>query len=208
MANVFSNGRRRWMALLGGALAATGLARAGQPAASETSARMGTDDAGLRLRLQAARQEIRELRHAYGIATDLIGGNREPGLGEGRDIYRRIFTPEARIGAAGIEPVTGPDAWVDVVAGALAPYSATQHLIGTQYVTGLRLPDADGAGGAARMRSYLQAWHSTADGDLWLFMGTYEDELVYSEPHGWQIAAMMLYQVAADYRRLGTPPAA
>jgi hypothetical protein len=148
------------------------------------------------------------LRHAYGIATDLIAGPEQSGRSEGRDIYRRIFTPQARIGAAGIDPVTGPDAWVDVVVGALEPYSATQHLIGTQYVTDLRLPDASGAGGSARMRSYLQAWHSSADGALWLFMGTYEDELSYSEAHGWQIAAMMLHQTAADHRRLGTPPAA
>jgi hypothetical protein len=206
MEKILSGGRRRWMALLGGAVAAVGLTRAVR--ASAAGQTTPPADPGERLRLLTARQEICELRHAYGIATDLIGGNREPGLGEGRDIYRRIFTADARIGAAGIDPVTGPDAWVDVVAGALQRFSATQHLIGTQHVTALRLPDAGGAGGTARMQSYLQAWHSTADGDLWLFMGTYQDELVYSESHGWQIASMMLHQVAADYRRLGEPPAA
>jgi hypothetical protein len=207
MGKVFCGGRRRWLSMLGGVVAVVGLTRAerasaGAPAAAAPAT---TDE---RLRQQVARQEIRELRLAYGIATDLIGAKRESGRSEGRDIYHRIFTPQARIGADGIDAVTGPDAWVDVVAGALQPFNATQHLIGTQYVTDLRLPDARGAGGSARMQSYLQAWHSTADGELWLFMGTYEDELTYSEAHGWQIAAMMLRQVAADHRRLGTPSAA
>jgi hypothetical protein len=205
MGTGFSGGRRYWMAVLGGAIAAVGLARPAHAGTAAQTAPLADDE---RLRRQMARQEIQELRHAYGIATDLIGANREPGLSEGRDIYRRIFTPEARIGAAGIDPVRGPDAWVEVVAGALEEFNATQHLIGTQHVTDLRLPDAGGAGGTARMQSYLQAWHSTADGDLWLFMGTYQDELVYSAAEGWQIASMMLHQIAADHRKLGAPPAA
>lgn len=154
----------------------------------------------------AARQEIMELRHAYGMATDLIGSDVESNVAAGRAIYRRIFTADARIGAAGIDPVSGPDAWLDVVRKALAPYAATQHLIGTQVITELQMPDRQGAGGRARMSSYLQAWHSTADDDLWLYMGTYEDDLVYAEGR-WQIAGMMLRQTASDHRKLGPPPA-
>jgi hypothetical protein len=159
-----------------------------------------------RLAAAAARQEIMELRHAYGMATDLIGSNKEDNVAAGLAIYRRIFTADARIGAAGIDPVSGPDAWAEVVRKALAPYAATQHLIGTQQVTDLQMPEPDGRGGSARMTSYLQAWHSTAAGDLWLYMGTYEDELVHDEGGGWQIARMMLHQTAADYRTLGRPP--
>lgn len=153
-----------------------------------------------------ARLQIGELRHAYAIATDLIGSGVAASVDRGRAIYRQIFAPDAVIGADGIESVTGPDAWVDVVLRALEPYSATQHLIGTLYVTGLRLPDADGAGGLAHMTSYLQAWHSKPNDELWLYMGTYEDDLGFSVERGWQITRMMLHQVAADYRTVGRSP--
>jgi len=154
-----------------------------------------------------ARQQILELRHAYAVATDLIGSNVPSDVDRGRAIYHRIFTPGAQIGAQGIEPVTGPDAWVTIVMDALKPYSATQHLIGTQYIDELRLPDAAGRGGRAHMTSYLQAWHSKPNDDLWLYMGTYEDDLCFSPEGGWQIERMMLHQVAADYRKVGRQPA-
>lgn len=159
-------------------------------------------------RLVAAvdRQEIMELRHAYGIATDLIGKGTPDAIEAGRAIYRRIFTADAEIGAAGVESVTGPDAWVDIVLDALEPYNATQHLIGTQHISELSRPNAAGQGGHARMSSYLQAWHSRADGYLWLFMGTYEDELLWTSANGWQIRRMMLRQIAADHRTLGQAP--
>ncbi len=160
--------------------------------------------AGLRELL--AREQIKELRHGYGVATDLIGRNTPADIEAGRAIYHRIFTADAVIGAAIVETVTGPDAWVDIVAEALQPYGATQHLIGTQYITGLTLPDAQGRGGAAHMTSYLQAWHAKSNDDLWLFMGTYEEDLVYSAAAGWQIRTMILHQVSADYRKLGKAP--
>lgn len=150
-----------------------------------------------------AREEIKGLRHAYGVATDLIGRNTPADVEAGRAIYHRIFTADAVIGAATVETVTGPDAWVDIVAEALEPYSATQHLIGTQFITGLVLPDAEGRGGAAHMTSYLQAWHAKPNDDLWLFLGTYEEDLVYSPACGWQIRTMILHQVSGDYRKLG-----
>lgn len=165
-------------------------------------------DAGIQagLRELLAREQIKDLRHAYGVATDLIGRNIPTDIEAGRAIYHRIFTADAVIGAATVETVTGPDAWVDIVATALEPYNATQHLIGTQYITGLTLPDADGKGGSAHMTSYLQAWHAKANKDLWLFMGTYEEDLVYSAARGWQIRTMILHQVSADYRKLGEAP--
>ena len=199
-------GRRRLLTFLGGALAMFGLARSAQANAADATP-VTRESADLdRLAAAAARQEIMELRHAYGMATDLIGSNKDENVAAGLAIYRRIFIADARIGAAGIDPVGGPDAWAGVVRKALAPYAATQHLIGTQQVTDLQMPDPNGVGGSARMTSYLQAWHSTAEGDLWLYMGTYEDELVHGEGSGWQIARMMLHQTAADYRKLGRAP--
>lgn len=201
--------RRRLLGVMGGALATLGVAGAaraqgGAPADDAHRRRHGARHQVMREVI--ARQQIMELRHAYGIATDLIGKNTPDEIEAGRAIYRRIFTADASIGAAGVESVKGPDAWVDIVKEALAPYNATQHLIGTQHITGLVLPDRAGAGGAAHMSSYLQAWHSKADGHLWLFMGTYEDDLVWTEANGWQIRAMILKQVAADYRELGKRP--
>lgn len=212
-----SGTRRKLLGLVGGALAAFGIAGAARAAeqAAEAAGKGGQssghhgDHKRHRKEMHGilARQQIMELRHNYGLATDLIGSNTAEGIAAGRAIYHRIFTADASIGASGQNTVTGPDAWVDIVKNALAPYNATQHLIGTQNITALTLPDRSGAGGSAQMTSYLQAWHSKADGYLWLFMGTYTDELTYTPEKGWQIKAMVLRQTAADYRKLGVQPA-
>ena len=153
---------------------------------------------------------IEYLRRWYARATDLIGTGRADDVAEGRAIYHRIFTPDARIQTSGegMEPylANGPDGWVDVVADALAEYAATQHLIGTQLVSLQRLQrDAQGSlvEGSASMTSYLQAWHARADGHLWLFIGTYLDDLVFRSDVGWQIAAMDLQRVSDERRQLG-----
>ena len=62
--------------------------------------------------------------------------------------------------------MSGPDAWVDVVEGALEEYNGTQHLIGSHVVAINALPDAEGNNGQANMTSYLQAWHSTPANSL------------------------------------------
>ena len=54
------------------------------------------------------------------------------------------------------------------------------------------------------MTSYLQAWHEHQDGHVWVFVGTYEDELVFNPGQGWQIAAMILREVSSERRELGT----
>ena len=150
--------------------------------------------------MMLAKQAIHELKHLYARATDLIGIADDASIAQGRDIYHRIFAPNASIGAAGIDPVTGPDAWVDVVYDALKDYESTQHLIGTQLAEVASLPDAAGNGGSASMLSYVQAWHSTKD-EVWLFMGAYHDKLTYSRDGGWQISEMMLEQMDADRRK-------
>ena len=134
-------------------------------------------------------QEIEYLRRLYAKATDLIGTHDELKVAEGRAIYARIFTPDAKIRTA---PLTGealtannPEEWVDVVLDALGDYVGTQHLIGTQLVT-LN-------GDEAHMQSYLSAWHGRADGSAWIFMGTYEDH-VRKTAAGWQIYDMTLHE--------------
>lgn len=147
-----------------------------------------------------AKQEIVELRMQYARATDLIGLVTKESIAQGRAIYHRIFAADAQISAEGIDPVTGPDAWVQVVEDALGQYQATQHLIGTPLVSEIMLPDAQGAGGSAAMTSYLQAWHSTPENSLYMFMGTYHDTCIYSPDHGWQIQTMHLENVADEIR--------
>ena len=100
---------------------------------------------------------------------------------------------------------TGPDAWVETVEGALADYVATQHLIGTQLVTfgSLETDGADVTAGSATMTSYLQAWHEHRDGHVWVFIGTYEDVVVFMPGIGWQISAMTLREVSSERRPLG-----
>jgi hypothetical protein len=182
-----------------GGLAAVAATVAG---VSGSGARAGTPrDAGLQE--WAAKEEIAELRRRYAKATDLIGLNTSDAIEQGRAIYHRVFTADARIGASGQPRVSGPDAWVDIVAAALDEYQATQHLIGTQLVEIVRLPSADD-GGLATATSYLQAWHAKANGELWLFIGTYHDKARYSPGIGWQIYEMTLEQVSQDRRSLSS----
>lgn len=147
-----------------------------------------------------ARQEIEYLRRYYARATDLVGLNTEEGIAQGRAIYHRIFTPDARICATAngevVLSAVGPDAWVDIAAGALADFAATQHLIGTQLVEIQSLPDERGNEGKASMTSYLQAWHDDPERVLDIFIGTYHDSLVYKPATGWQIASMELERVS------------
>lgn len=156
-----------------------------------------------------ARNDIELLRRWYARATDLIGTSEADAIAEGRAIYHRVFTPDAKLRSKSLDgsgfTADSPDEWVDVVVDALEEYNATQHLIGTQLVSiDDWQTDASGrlTAGSARMTSYLQAWHSTPAGKLWLFMGTYEDQVVYSPDHGWRIQDMLLVEVAHDERTL------
>lgn len=153
--------------------------------------------------MMVAKQEIEYLRRQYALATDLIGTNDESNIARGREIYHRIFTPDAHIqtttieGEIGFEAV-GPEAWVTVVAGALKVFDATQHLIGTQLAEVQSLPNAAGEGGEGRMSSYIQAWHSDPDRVLDIFIGTYYDQVRYTQGIGWQIYDMNLEQVSGE----------
>ena len=156
--------------------------------------------------MEAAKAQICELQRLYAVATDLIGEDTPRSIAEGRAIYRRIFTPDAEIKAAGVEPQIGPDAWVDLVSGALDEFNATQHFVGTQLAEVRHLPSPSHSTGAGRLTSHLQAWHAKPDGDMWHFIGTYNSEVVYTADTGWQISQMELVQVSEDYRRLTPRP--
>ncbi len=145
--------------------------------------------------------QIENLRRDYAFATDLIGTNVPENVEKGRAIYRRIFTADVKISASnGDTPpfrAVGPDEWVDVAAGALKVFDATQHLIGTQRVQIESMPGSE-QGGHATMTSYLQAWHSDPDRVLDIFIGTYHDKLRYTEKGGWQIYEMHLEKVSGE----------
>ena len=157
-----------------------------------------------------ARQEIEYLRRAYAVATDQIGLNDVASVASGRETYRRIFAPDVTFSVTGpgTQPrsAAGPDGWVDVVQGALGPLGATQHLIGSQLVELSDLvwsDDCTVTEGRAKMQSYVQAWHEQSDREVWLFLGTYFDDVVYRPSVGWQIQSMELRRVAGENRPSG-----
>ncbi len=161
--------------------------------------------------MAVARQEIEYLRRWYAKATDLLGVNTPESMAEALKIYRRIFTPDAKIqtSGAGSRPLEskGPDGWAKVANTALKDYVATQHLIGTQLVEIHDLQQgADGelVSGEASMTSYLQAWHAGTE-DVFIFFGTYVDEVRYTPDVGWQIYDMNLVQVSGELRPIGGP---
>ena len=100
----------------------------------------------------------------------------------------------------------GPDAWVELVYSALAELGPTQHLIGTQLVEldSLELNSAcHVTAGKARLESYVQAWHELPDDKVWLFLGTYHDDVVFRPGTGWRIDRMHLRQTSAEIRARG-----
>ena len=151
-----------------------------------------------------AKLEIEYLRRLYARATDLIGEATPANIEKGRKIYHQIFTADATMDAGpDREPQVGPDAWVDLVLGALGELGPTQHLIGTQLVDVTKLEvndDCEVIAGSAKMESYLQAWHEQKDERVWVFLGTYFDDVAFVPGRGWQITNMVLTQVAGETR--------
>ena len=138
--------------------------------------------------LVADKYEIETLQRLYAKATDTIGLASPEKIEEGRKIYHRIYTEDVEITTAntGAEvelKAVGPDAWVDVVYGALKDYTGTQHLIGTQ------LTEVNGDQGS--MESYLNAWHKNPDESVYYFLGTYISQVRRFE-EGWKIHHMVL----------------
>lgn len=160
----------------------------------------------------AARTQIEYLRRWYAVATDALGKADDPdAIAQGKDIYHRIFTADAKVrvvgGDRGPLHATGPDGWAAVAMRALHDYQATQHLIGTQVVDLLELSTEDHSieptAGRAIMNSYLQAWHAWPDRRLRLVLGTYTDVVAYTPGTGWQIEDMTLAFTSSEERMLG-----
>ena len=153
-------------------------------------------------------QDIEYLRKRYAKATDKIGAGVKQSAEEGRRTYHRIFSKDAVIWAGeDISPQIGPEAWVQVVAGALKDIGPTQHLIGTQLVELQRFEldeDCNLLRGTATMESYVQAWHERKDDRVWVFIGTYLDEVSFLPGLGWRIEAMQLLQVGGETRFMGS----
>jgi hypothetical protein len=164
---------------------------------------MGCNEAAAKTQ---AIQEIEYLRRWYAKGTDLIGSAEPDAIAEGRAIYHRVFAPDAKLNAGPDRSLVGPDAWVDLVLGALGDLGPTQHLVGTQLVEikSLELDDACNVlAGTAYMESYVQAWHELKDDKVWLFLGSYFDDAVYIPGTGWRITKMDLQQVAGETRHMG-----
>ena len=152
-------------------------------------------------------QDIEYLRKWYAKATDKIGTGANQSVEEGRRTYHRIFSKDAVILAGeDIPPQIGPEAWVKVVASALKDVGPTQHLIGTQLVELQRFQldkDCNLLRGTANMESYVQAWHERKDDRVWVFIGTYLDEVSFLPGRGWRIEEMRLLQVGGETRFMG-----
>jgi hypothetical protein len=148
-------------------------------------------------------QNIEYLRRLYAKATDLIGIATEASINEGRAIYHRIFSPDVTFSLGPDSSLQGPDAWVDLVVDQLASLGPTQHLIGTQLVeiqSLVRGDDGEIKQGRAHMESYLQAWHEMPGNKVWLFLGTYIDEIEFYPDVGWQICDTRLLRITGETR--------
>ncbi len=134
----------------------------------------------------ADKHEIEMLQRLYAKATDKLG-KKEPELREeGRQIYHRIFAPDAKVRTANTGSnleASGPDGWADVASNALKNYIGTQHLIGTQL--------AEVNGDQGELESYLNAWHKNPDNSVYYFLGTYLSKVRRYED-GWKIYDMTL----------------
>ncbi len=123
------------------------------------------------LRALQDKQEIAELCYRYGLTLDShdwIG-------------FATLFTSDANAFYLDMPPCRGYQAIEDTCRAALAPMSATQHLISNVVV---RLD-----GDQAESSCYLQAQHvkaGTPGDDNFIIAGRYDDRLVRT-PDGWRI---------------------
>jgi hypothetical protein len=60
--------------------------------------------------------------------------------------------------------------------------------------------DCNVTGGSAALESYVQAWHDLQNNQIWMFMGSYVDDVVYVQGKGWQISKMDLVRTTTETR--------
>lgn len=136
------------------------------------------------------RWAITEQMHRYARATDWLE----------TDGHRRVFADECVFASPHSGDVHGVDAVVAWMDRALAPFEATQHLIGNISIT--FTGDAD-----ATAVSYVRAWHRYRDPDradmvLW---GEYHDRWVAAGGE-WRISERRVLEAGIEPRREGGMP--
>jgi hypothetical protein len=102
------------------------------------------------------------------------------------------FDDDAVVEFAGMEPITGVGALVEVCRRALEPLDVSQHLLGNHHV--------EIAGDRADSECYLHAQHvrsALAPADKYVVAGTYFDTLRRRED-GWKISRRRLEVAWAD----------
>jgi hypothetical protein len=152
-----------------------------------------------------AKQEIAVLQRRYAQATDMIAADGTANEEKVISIYQDIFTEDAEMGVLDRLTLTGPMKWLEMVKEKFVPLNSAQHLIGSQVVELQSLPDQAGRGGAATMRSYLQATHVNADGTLERVLGTYLSSAIYLPDSGWRLSKMTLELLSTEDARIAAP---
>ncbi len=157
--------------------------------------------------------ELMQLPIRYGHALDMLGRARNRGddalYERGQELLREAFAEDFIFEDLSDEAVNvhGADGWAEFCARALGSFGGTQHFIAPPLVLIDEPPiERDGVrlGGKARLRSYLQASHTSppegeapspdvtdktptlAAGVNMVIFGTYEDACV-REAAGWRI---------------------
>lgn len=136
------------------------------------------------------RWAITEQMYRYARATDWLQ----------TDDHRQVFADECVFASPHSGDMHGVDAVVDWMNRALAPFEATQHLIGNISIT--FTGDAE-----ATAVSYVRAWHRPRDHDrpdmvLW---GEYHDRWCKVD-EVWRIAERRVLEAGIEPRREGGAP--
>jgi SnoaL-like domain len=162
--------RRSVLRAAGVGLGAGGLALAAGPEAALGESRASTRRGRL---TPADRDALIRLKVDYALGTDAISAG---DVARGLQLYRRVFTRDARI-TAGFDEAdpllssTGPDELAENIQAALAAAAGSQHFIGTTAV------DAGNDRRTARITAYFQATVlAEADKTMTTYLGTYFDE--------------------------------
>jgi hypothetical protein len=136
------------------------------------------------------RAAITEQMFRYARATDWLDTER----------HRDVFTADCVFASPHSGDLQGVDAVVEWMSRALAPFEATQHLIGNISIMFTGATTADAV-------SYVRAWHryaNAADPDLVLW-GEYHDRWVHLDGE-WRIAVRRVLEAGIEPRRDGGVP--
>ncbi|MFT6955379.1 MAG: hypothetical protein ACJAYC_000372 [Halieaceae bacterium] len=152
-----------------------------------------------------AKQDIAVLQRRYAQATDMIAADSAGNEAKVVSIYQTIFTEDAEMGVLDQLTLEGPMLWLELVKTTFVPLSNAQHMIGSQVVEIQSLPDEQGHGGAATMRSYVQATHVNKDGTLERVLGTYISTAIYLPDSGWKLSKMTLEILSTEAAKMAPP---